>query len=289
MQPTVIVDFSWIYHRAYHTFASLTFPSEGKLIKTGSMYGVIRDLSSLRKRFDKVKVAIEPKKNDKRYELVSEYKAGRKRPDDLYDLYQETIYAASCIPGVSVITSEESGEADDVIYSYIKVQGQEGYYDSWDVFYIFGNDKDLLQIVSEDWLRNRVFFFHLKNDEAVRFEHHIEKSFGVDPEGVLFFRSVVGDSSDNIASVVPRFPRKKLREFAKYETPSEFQNRFRCDSELSKDKHARLLIENYGKWKINYKIMKLQNLPIVEVKAPIGKDSNYFVKKYGMRSLRRFR
>lgn len=108
-----VVDYSWLYHKSYRTFRHLHFPVDGKLVCTGVLYGVIRDLVSLHKKYNcPIFVCLEPPSNSDRYSLYSAYKSGRKHDDDIYSLYTESLSAVALLPFVVMFSSNDKGEAD---------------------------------------------------------------------------------------------------------------------------------------------------------------------------------
>ncbi len=141
-----------------------------------------------------------------RSELFAEYKGTRDRmPDNLrsqisliFDFFE-----ATSIP----VLIREGYEADDIIGSI--VQDPDGYSE----IIIISSDKDLCQFVID----GKVRIFDAMKQKNLRHADVIEK-FGVPPEQVVDYLSIVGDSSDNIPGIAGFGPKKAVDLLSKYYT-----------------------------------------------------------------------
>lgn len=276
MADLVLVDFSWVYHKSYHTFKTFTWRMNGKTFLTGPMYGAIRDVSAIHEAFKgPIALAIEPEDNSYRYSINPEYKAGRpKRDPEMFTVHDDTLAALELIPGVEIYSSDDCGEADDVIQALIKK-----YKGQFERFIVYGNDNDLLQVAADPELKGRVFFLELKTKKLTAFEDYCQEKYGIGPEHLLTYRAIIGDSSDNLPGI-PRFPRELARIMAKGEVIEKLTE--------TQAKYIRILDSNRKLFDDNMAIMTCQPVePKVVQYGSVSKNIGYFVKNFGMKSLRK--
>jgi DNA polymerase-1 len=186
--PFVMVDGSSYLYRAFHALPPLS-NSRGE--PTGAVYGVVTMLLKLLKeqRPRYVAVLFDAAGKTFRDDLYSQYKAQRPTmPDDLRRQIAplHAIVRALGLPLLQV----DGVEADDVIGTLAKnaaVKGLETV--------ISTIDKDMAQIV-DDRIRlvNTMFDTTLDRDG-------VRAKFGVEPEQIVDYLALVGDTSDNIPGV----------------------------------------------------------------------------------------
>ncbi|MBK1644392.1 DNA polymerase I [Thiocapsa imhoffii] len=186
--PFVLVDASGYLFRAYHALPKLT-NSKGEA--TGAVVGV---LSMLRKLLDAhqpefVGVVFDAPGKTFREDLYPEYKANRPpMPDDLREQIQplqEVIRAM----GLPLLIIPEV-EADDVIGTLASRAAAQGIQTL-----VSTGDKDLAQVVNE-----HITLVNTMTDVALD-PAGVRERFGVPPERVVDYLSLVGDSVDNIPGV----------------------------------------------------------------------------------------
>jgi 5'-3' exonuclease len=291
--PVLVVDYSWLYRRSYHTFTDLCVDRvrDGipKRIFTGSMFGVISHLGQLMVRYNcPVYIAIEPKHNRRRYELKPEYKGNRDKSDPalpaIFELYHETLNALALYRDVHIITAPDicDGEADDVIHSFML-----DHHKIFSKFLVFSNDKDLMQSAKDPNLKDKVFYVSVGDPGEVSFEKRCMDDFGVSPENVLLYRAIVGDSSDNLKAPVQRFNRDLARAIATtVKTPDQIWNKFMLENPPVKKTYQEWMVKLAGqkdKLTINYEVMTLQHV-LYEKREYKREDRNigYFWMEYGM-------
>lgn len=187
-KPLVLVDGSSYLYRAYHALPAL-MNSRG--FPTGAIYGFINMLKRLLSDFDPEYVAVvfDAKGKTFRDELYAEYKATRtEMPNDLISQIEpiHRIIRALGIPLVSI-----SGvEADDVIATLVEHAKATGL-----KTIISTGDKDFAQLVNgEVTLINTMTNVQLDTAGVVA-------KFGVPPERMVDYLTLVGDSSDNVPGV----------------------------------------------------------------------------------------
>jgi DNA polymerase-1 len=187
--PLYVLDGYSLIYRSY--FAFIRNPlrnAEGK--NTSAMFGFYRSLFSLfaEKKPEYFAIVLDSITPTFRHEMYAEYKMTRqKTPDDLREQIPviEEIAAALKIPAIRV----NGVEADDIMASFAKRCEAEKR-----PCYIISGDKDLLQMVggAVKVLRpDKGNFIETGRDEVFA-------SWGVYPEQIIDYLSLVGDASDNV-------------------------------------------------------------------------------------------
>ena len=275
----ILVDLAWVVHKSWFAFNHFTYNN----IKTGALYGVIRDLHLLRRKFKvPIFVALEPESNEERYKINPEYKLTRKKVPGVYDLWDDTLSAISLIPGVHIISSDSSGEADDIIYSLVHEFNKLNLIQK---FLIYSTDNDLLQIGKNV---PNVYYISLKKSELIPFGEYCYEKYGVTPRDILMYRSIIGDTSDNISSVKPRFNRKFAKVVAKqFVSPAEYPTKGGNSLKFELSKYKNILMDNFNKWQKNYSIMELKKLKLINI-YPECKPIDYFIERYGLQSFNKY-
>lgn len=190
----LILDAHNMIFKAYHGLerANLT-NEEGEA--TGAVFGFVRMIKKLQEDFspDYMAVAFDSKGATFRSDLYPEYKANR--PPMPEDLRPQVDAIHDVVEGYGIPKFAAPGyEADDVIARLAKWGEAEG----WDVR-IASSDKDLAQLVNE-----RVHMLNITkglSNIIVLDEAGVEEKFGVKPDQIIDYLSMVGDSSDNVPGV----------------------------------------------------------------------------------------
>ena len=187
----VLIDVSSLIYRSYFALPYMS-TSTGQAVN--AVYGFINMYWALDRQLspDSVIACFDSKEKTFREEILPDYKAQRQAmPDDFYpqiDLVEEFL---RCVG--AVILKMAGYEADDLIASAIKeIDGET-------VFYIVSSDKDLSQLVSDN-----VFLCRSRrssSDMQILDRDGVKEAFGVYPEQIVDFLSLVGDASDNIKGV----------------------------------------------------------------------------------------
>ncbi len=204
MQKTLLlVDGSSYLYRAFHAMPDLR-NAEGA--PTGALYGIINMLRRLHNDYPAAYIAcvFDAKGKTFRDDLYAEYKANRaSMPDDLA-LQVEPIHAAVRAMGWPVL-AVEGIEADDVIGT-LAVQavahGME--------CVISTGDKDLAQLVN-----GHVTLVNTMSNETLDRDGVIAK-FGVPPERIVDYLTLVGDTVDNVPGVPKVGPKTAVKWLAEY-------------------------------------------------------------------------
>jgi DNA polymerase-1 len=202
-EPFVIIDGSSYLFRAYHALPPLTNDNDHP---TGAMFGVI---SMLRNNIERYKpkylaMVFDYKGPNFRHELYPEYKANRPAtPEDLLIQFVplNTIIQAM---GVKIIIIPKV-EADDVIATLATMAKKQNI-----PTIISTSDKDLAQLVdSNTTLVNTMSDYIM--DRAGVFN-----KFAVNPEQIVDYLTLIGDSVDNIPGVAKCGPKTAVKWLQEY-------------------------------------------------------------------------
>lgn len=199
----ILVDGSSYLYRAFHAMPAL---SNSKQFPTGAIYGVINMLKRLLTQYqpEHIAVVFDTKGKTFRDELYAEYKATRKEmPDDLSRQIApiHDIIRAMGLPLVAV----EGVEADDVIGTLAQHATSAGLNTL-----VSTGDKDMAQLVNQ-----HVTLVNTMTD-TVMDPAGVKEKFGVMPDQIIDYLTLVGDTSDNIPGVPqvgPKTAAKWLNEF----------------------------------------------------------------------------
>ena len=207
----VLVDGSYYLFRAYHAMPPLNNASGEP---TGAIFGVI---NMIKKNLteggpDYFAVIFDAKGKTFRNDLYKDYKANRpSMPDDLavqikplHDLIRALGIPLLVIDGV---------EADDVIATLAKQAAQRKI-----KTIVSTGDKDLAQIVN-----SRIHLLNTMNQVYLDIDG-VEKKFGVPPERIIDYLTLVGDSVDNIPGVPKVGPKTAVKWLNEYKTLDQIIN-----------------------------------------------------------------
>ena len=199
----LLVDGSSYLYRAFHAMPDLR---NGAGEPTGAIYGMVNMMRRARSELkaDHIACVFDAKGKTFRDEMYSEYKAHRSpMPEDLVKQI-EPIHAMVQALGWPVLMV--SGvEADDVIGTLACQATQAG----WETIISTG-DKDLAQLVNSS-----VTLINTMTNEKLDVDGVIAK-FGVPPERIVDYLSIIGDAVDNVPGVPkagPKTANKWLTEF----------------------------------------------------------------------------
>jgi DNA polymerase-1 len=199
----LLVDGSSYLYRAFHAMPDLR---NGSGEPTGAIYGMVNMMRRARSELkaDHIACVFDAKGKTFRDEMYSEYKAHRSpMPEDLVKQI-EPIHALVKALGWPILMV--SGvEADDVIGTLACQATAAG----WETIISTG-DKDLAQLVNPS-----VTLINTMTNEKLDIAGVIEK-FGVPPERIVDYLSIIGDAVDNVPGVPkagPKTANKWLAEF----------------------------------------------------------------------------
>ena len=201
----LLVDGSSYLYRAYHAMPDLRGPEGGP---TGALYGMINMLRRMRKEVTAEYSAcvFDAKGKTFRDDWYADYKANRpSMPEDLARQI-EPIHVAVRALGWPLLMIE-GVEADDVIGTLSTEAEKRG----MNVIVSTG-DKDLAQLVSD-----HVTLINTMTNEKLDREGVIAK-FGVPPERIIDYLSLIGDTVDNVPGVEKCGPKTAIKWLTQYET-----------------------------------------------------------------------
>ncbi len=207
MKTLLLVDGSSYLYRAFHAMSQSDLRSpQGE--PTGAIYGVLNMLRKLRADFpsDYSVCVFDAKGKTFRDDWYPEYKAHRPpMPDDLRAQIAplHEIVAAS---GWNILMVE-GVEADDVIGTLTHQASQQGVR-----CIISTGDKDLTQLVNE-----HVLWVNTMSEERLG-EAGVEAKFGVKPERIVDYLTLVGDTVDNVPGVSKVGPKTAVKWLTQYGT-----------------------------------------------------------------------
>ena len=182
-----LIDGTAYVYRAYHSTNLATSSGE----PTGAVYGVGNMLKRIIKEHspDYLVVVFDAKGKTFRHDRYDLYKANRPpMPDDLRSQYD---WVRQMVDAMGIKSISITGvEADDVIGTLAKAAYQAGL-----ETYISSSDKDLTQLVND-----RVTMIDDMRGVWMG-PAQVKEKFGVRPDQIIDFLSLVGDTSDNIPGV----------------------------------------------------------------------------------------
>ncbi|MDF7675906.1 DNA polymerase I [Neisseriaceae bacterium ESL0693] len=204
MQKTLLlVDGSSYLYRAFHALAPLTSPAG---MPTGAVYGVLNMLRRLRldTPHDYACCVFDAKGENFRHALYPDYKANRPpMPEDLRpqaEILPELVYQMGW--PVLVVSGVE---ADDVIGTLTQTAKQSGYHTI-----ISTGDKDMAQLVND-----QVTLVNTMTNELLDIDGVIAK-FGVRPDQIIDYLSLIGDKVDNVPGVDKCGPKTAVKWLNEY-------------------------------------------------------------------------
>ncbi len=206
--PLILVDGSSYFYRAYHALPPLN-NSKGQ--PTGAVYGVVNMIKRLIKDYQPQQMAVvfDAKGKTFRDEWYPAYKATRaKMPDELSSQFEPLIALLKAM-GLPLLIIE-GVEADDVIGTLAKLASQQEI-----PVIISTGDKDMAQLVNE-----HVTLINTMSNQNLDHNGVIEK-FGVTPEQIIDYLTLVGDTSDNVPGVSKCGPKTAVKWLSRYQTIEE--------------------------------------------------------------------
>jgi DNA polymerase I len=201
----LLVDGSSYLYRAFHALPDLR-NAEGA--PTGALYGMINMMRKLRNDYPAAYIAcvFDAKGKTFRDDMYAEYKATRaSMPEDLAKQV-EPIHQAVRAMGWTILMVD-GVEADDVIGT-LAVQAVTHGMDT----VISTGDKDLAQLVND-----HVTLINTMSNEKLDRAGVINK-FGVPPERIIDYLTLIGDTVDNVPGVEKVGPKTAVKWLTQYGT-----------------------------------------------------------------------
>lgn len=186
--PFVLVDGSYYLFRAFHALPPLT---NAKGMQTNAIKGAQNALQKLIRRYQPTHMVVtfDTPEPTFRHILSTDYKAGR--PEMPSELAPQIPYLHDLIRAMGIPLLMLSGaEADDLMGTLAKRAEREGYQ-----VLISTGDKDMCQLVNDNIKLEDSFKEKVMDYDAV-----VEK-FGVRPDQIIDYLTLMGDSSDGIKGI----------------------------------------------------------------------------------------
>lgn len=205
-RQVILIDLSWILYRSYYAFKDLT-TQEGE--PTGQWYGLVNTIKRLSDSYPHALILlVDDGCPVERKELNESYKGNREHGVHFEDKHNTVDTLIQPLPNVYRVYHPYL-EADDLLYSISRYKDYQNH------FIIHTSDKDLLQAIDSTttWAN--------KIDGGFLLEYNEQSSYYKDnfqdlaPFQLPFYRAVLGDPSDNLSIIRPRFPSKVAYYFAK--------------------------------------------------------------------------
>ncbi|MDO4223955.1 MAG: 5'-3' exonuclease H3TH domain-containing protein, partial [Acinetobacter sp.] len=188
MPPFVLIDGSYFLFRAFHAVPPLTTSSG---LHTNAVRGAINAIQKLMRRTQPTHMAVifDTPEPTFRHQLSPTYKGNR--PSMPEELSEQIPYLHALIQALGIPLFKLPGaEADDIIGTLAKRAVAEGHH-----VLISTGDKDMAQLVCEQIQLEDSFKEKVMDTPAV-----IEK-FGVRPDQIIDYLTLMGDAVDGIAGV----------------------------------------------------------------------------------------
>ncbi|MDO5355963.1 MAG: DNA polymerase I [Conchiformibius sp.] len=203
MSTLLLVDGSSYLYRAFYAMTHLSAPDG---TPTNAVYGVLNMLRRARADIphDYCACIFDAKGKNFRHELYEDYKATRPpMPDDLRpqaDMLPELVE----LMGWTVL-KVAGVEADDVLGTLARQAEARG----WQTVISTG-DKDMAQLVNE-----RITLVNTMSDETLD-RDGVTAKFGVPPENIVDYLSLIGDKVDNVPGVDKCGPKTAVKWLQQY-------------------------------------------------------------------------
>ncbi|MCA9246749.1 MAG: DNA polymerase I [Planctomycetales bacterium] len=198
-----ILDTHSLIFQIFHALPEMTSPTgEG----VGVVYGIVRDIFYLleEKKPDYLFAAFDRPGPTFRHEVFEAYKADRgEMPDELKPQIPKVREALESM-GVPVI-DYEGFEADDVLATFARLCNEQGVHCR-----LVTADKDCRQLITP-----LVRLYNVRKNTLYD-ETNLEKDWGIRPDQVVDFQSLVGDPTDGVPGVAligPKIAQSLLAEF----------------------------------------------------------------------------
>ncbi|MDR0610891.1 MAG: DNA polymerase I [Planctomycetaceae bacterium] len=251
-----VLDAHGILYQLFHALPPMNSP-QGEPV--AAVYGFARDLFSLleKHRPDYLFCAFDMPAPTFRAEIYKEYKANRSAMPE--DLRPQIGFAREVLDAMGVLPLGVSGfEADDILATIARMTAEQN-----GNCVLVTSDKDCRQLINE-----LVSLFNLRKQSFYRTKELLD-DWGIKPEQVVDFQSLVGDATDNIPGV-PLIGQKIASELLnKFGT---LENIFEHVSEIAGKKRQENIVNN--------KELALMSRQLVRLRHDVPIEIDWTVNKY---------
>lgn len=190
----MVIDGNHLIHRAFYAIQNPLKTSSGE--QTNAIYGFASMLLNIIEveKPDYIAMTFDEKAPTFRHEMHKEYKGTRKKAPD--ELYAQIPRIREMVEAFKMpIYSKEGYEADDMLGTLAREAAEE---QGMEVYIVTG-DMDAMQLITPDV---RVAFPHKGYREPIIYDRQkVVEKYGIEPEQVVDYKAMMGDSSDNIKGV----------------------------------------------------------------------------------------
>ena len=207
-KKTVVLDAHGMIYQVFHTMRDMAGP---KGQPTGAAFGFTRDVINILLKFepDEIFCAFDMPGKTFRHEIYAPYKANRPPMPD--DLRPQMVYVRQIVNALGIPRLEKDlYEADDILATVARLAVEAG-----GSALLLTSDKDARQLIS-----GSVQLYNLRK-EAVYDADALMKDWGIRPDQVVDFQTMVGDSTDNVPGVPLIGPKGASALLNKYGTLEE--------------------------------------------------------------------
>lgn len=201
----LLVDGSSYLYRAFHALPDLRNRHNQP---TGAIYGVINMLKKLEKDYpaDYIACVFDPKGKTFRDDWYPQYKANRPPMAEDLSVQIEPLFEGIRALGWPLVIVD-GVEADDVIGTLVAQAAQQGMHSI-----VSTGDKDMAQLVND-----RVTLVNTMSNETLD-AAAVAAKFGVPPERIVDYLTLIGDSVDNVPGVEKVGPKTAVKWLNEYGT-----------------------------------------------------------------------
>ncbi|MDR2705982.1 MAG: DNA polymerase I [Planctomycetaceae bacterium] len=244
-----VLDAHGILYQLFHALPPMNSP-QGEPV--AAVYGFARDLFSLLEKHhpDYLFCAFDMPTPTFRAEIYKEYKANRSAMPE--DLRPQIGFAREVLDAMGVLPLGVSGfEADDILATIARMTAEQN-----GNCVLVTSDKDCRQLIND-----QVSLFNLRKQSYYRTKELLD-DWGIKPEQVVDFQSLVGDATDNIPGV-PLIGQKIASELLnKFGT---LENIFEHVSEVAGKKRQENITNNKELALMSRQLVRLRNDVPIEI------------------------
>lgn len=205
-QTVILIDLSWVLYRSHYAYGNLTNQSGEP---TGSYYGLGRTIQTLKTSYpNSLILLVDDGHPIERKQLNESYKGNREHSVHFRDKKFTVDCMIQNVPDVYRVYNQIA-EADDLLFSISRIK------DYNNQFIIYTSDKDLYQALDDTTLLASEINKGYLVTKDVTHEQYTKNFMDLHPRQLPYFRAVLGDPSDNLKIIRPRFPSKVAYYFAK--------------------------------------------------------------------------
>lgn len=263
----ILIDLSWMLYRSYYAFKQLT-NFDG--MPTGQYYGLASQIKMLSTGYpDDLILLVDDGSPQQRQALNENYKGNREHNIHFED--KKHIVDSIIQPITNAYrVYDKMLEADDLLFSISRIK------DYNNTFIIYTTDKDLYQAidsttkVASEIIDNQLVLKDTNSDQ------YIKNFKDIEPWRLPYYRACLGDASDNLPSIRPRFPSKVAYYFVKHYIQTDgyeihFLKPTTKPEDLTESQYQALLeIYSSETFMNNLNLMKLkpvESIPVIKKEA----------------------